>query len=134
MRRHRAREFRILLNGVENNLPAGLDIDAAMDNASSRKTDPIRDRFAKRPHWHGRFTPAFPSWVDRVERLFALLTGTADRARRSPLDRRTRRRHRAIYRDLQPRSNIGPLNRIRRRHRGLHRPLLPKYPQGSSDS
>ena len=45
-----------------------------MDNASSHKTKPIRDWFAKRPRWHVHFTPTSSSWINQVERFFALLT------------------------------------------------------------
>jgi len=74
MPRHRAREFRRFLDTVENNVPADLDIHVVMDNASSHKTKLIRDWFAKRPRWHTHFTPTSASWINQVERFFALLT------------------------------------------------------------
>ena len=74
MPRHRAAEFRRFLDEVERNVPAGLDIHVVMDNASSHKTKLIRDWFAKRPSWHVHFTPTSASWVNQVERFFALLT------------------------------------------------------------
>jgi transposase len=45
-----------------------------MDDASSHKTKLIRDWFAKRPGWHAHFTPTSSSWINQVERFFALLT------------------------------------------------------------
>ena len=74
MKRHRAREFRAFLDEVESNVPADLDIHLIMDNASSHKTRLIRDWFAKRPRWHRHFTPTSASWINQVERFFALLT------------------------------------------------------------
>lgn len=74
MRRHRAREFRAFLDEVERAVPADLDIHVVMDNASSHKTKLIRDWFARRPHWHRHFTPTSSSWLNQVERFFALLT------------------------------------------------------------
>lgn len=74
MRRHRARECRAFLDEVERNVPAELDIHVIMDNASSHKTRLIQDWFAKRPHWHRHFTPTSSSWLNQVERFFALLT------------------------------------------------------------
>jgi len=74
MPRHRAQEFRRFLDTVENNVPADLDIHVIMDNASSHKTKLIRDWFAKRPRWHAHFTPTSSSWINQVERFFALLT------------------------------------------------------------
>ena len=73
MPRHRAQEFRRFLNSVENNVPADLDVHVIMDNASSHKTKLIRDWFAKRPRWHTHFTPTSSSWINQIERFFALL-------------------------------------------------------------
>lgn len=73
MPRHRAQEFRKFLDEVERNVPTNLDIHVVMDNASSHKTQMIRDWFAKRPHWHVHFTPTSSSWINQVERFFALL-------------------------------------------------------------
>src|SRR6266436_6866418 len=74
MARHRAQEFRRFLDTVEQHVPADLDIHIVMDNASSHKTKLIRDWFAKRPHWQMHFTPTSSSWINQVERFFALLT------------------------------------------------------------
>jgi transposase len=74
MSRHRAAEFRRFLDAVERNLPRDLDVHVIMDNASSHKTKLIRDWFAKRPNWHPHFTPTSSSWINQVERFFALLT------------------------------------------------------------
>jgi transposase len=74
MARHRAQEFRRFLDTVEQNVPIDLDIHIVMDNASSHKTKPIRDWFAKRPRWHPHFTPTSASWINQLERFFALLT------------------------------------------------------------
>ena len=45
-----------------------------MDNAATHKTKLIRDWFAKRPRWHTHFTPTSSSWLNQVERFFALIT------------------------------------------------------------
>jgi transposase len=74
MPRHRAREFRRFLGTVEAGVPGDLDIHVVMDNASSHRTEPIRDRSARRPRWHAHFTPTSSSWINQVERFFALLT------------------------------------------------------------
>jgi transposase len=73
MPRHRAQEFRKFLDEVERNVPASLDVHIVMDNASSHKTQAIRNWFAKRPRWHQHFTPTSSSWINQVERFFALL-------------------------------------------------------------
>ena len=74
MARHRAQEFRKFLDEVERNVPAGLDVHIVMDNYGTHKTKLIRDWFAKRPRWHVHYTPTSASWINQVERFFALLT------------------------------------------------------------
>jgi transposase len=73
MPRHRAQEFRKVLDEVERNVPRGFGVHVIMDNASSHKTRLIRNSFVSRPHWHQHFTPTSSSWINQVERLFALL-------------------------------------------------------------
>jgi transposase len=77
LRRHRAAEFRSFLDTVEAAVPAGLDVHVVMDNAGIHKTRLIRDWFAKRPRWRVHFTPTSASWLNQVERFFALLTDKA---------------------------------------------------------
>jgi len=77
MPRHRALEFRKFLDEVERNVPADLDIHVVMDNYGTHKTKLIRNWFAKRPRWHVHFTPTSASWINQVERFFALLTDRA---------------------------------------------------------
>jgi transposase len=74
MPRHRAREFRKFLDEIERSVPTNLDMHVVMDNASSHKTKLIRRWFAKRSHWHVHFTPTSSSWINQVERFFALLS------------------------------------------------------------
>jgi transposase len=77
MARHRALEFRKFLDEVERNVPTDLDIHVVMDNYGTHKTKLIRHWFAKRPRWHVHFTPTSASWINQVERFFALLTERA---------------------------------------------------------
>ena len=72
--RHRSTEFRKFLDQIEANAPGDLDIHLVMDNYATHKTKPIRDWLAKRPRWHVHFTPTGASWINQVERFFALLT------------------------------------------------------------
>ena len=74
MPRHRAQEFRKFLDEIERNVPPDLAMHVVMDNASSHKTKLIRSWFAKRSRWHVHFTPTSSSWVNQVERFFALLS------------------------------------------------------------
>ncbi len=77
MVRHRAQEFRKFLDEVERNVPVDLDIHVIMDNYGTHKTKLIRNWFAKRPRWHVHYTPTSASWINQVERFFALLTERA---------------------------------------------------------
>ena len=72
--RHRSAEFRRFLDSVEAAVPANLDVHVVMDNYATHKTQLIRDWFAKRPRWHIHLTPTGASWLNQVERFFALLT------------------------------------------------------------
>lgn len=75
--RQRAAEFRRFLDDVEANVPPDLDVHLVLDNSSTHKTKLIRDWLAKRPRWHVHFTPTSASWINQVERWFALLTERA---------------------------------------------------------
>jgi transposase len=77
MARHRTQDFRRFLDEVERNVPAGLDVHIVMDNYGTHKTQLIRNWFAKRPRWRVHFTPTSASWLNQVERFFALLTERA---------------------------------------------------------
>ena len=77
MVRHRTQEFRKFLDEVESNVPADLDVHVVMDNYGTHKTKLITNWFAKRPRWHVHYTPTSASWINQVERFFALLTERA---------------------------------------------------------
>jgi len=72
--RHRATEFRSFLDEIEANVPKDLDVHLVMDNYATHKTPLIRNWLAKRPRWHVHLTPTSSSWLNQVERFFALLT------------------------------------------------------------
>jgi transposase len=73
-RRHRASEFRRFLDTIEAAVPAHLDIHLVMDNYATHKAPAVKAWFAKRPRYHLHFTPTYSSWLNQVERWFALLT------------------------------------------------------------
>jgi transposase len=72
--RHRSAQFREFLDLIDARVPAALDVHIIMDNYSTHKTPLIRHWFAKRPRFHGHFTPTYGSWLSLVERWFAELT------------------------------------------------------------
>ena len=72
--RHRAREFRKFLDEIEASVPTDLDVHLVMDNYATHKTPLIRNWLAKRARWHVHLTPTSASWLNQVERFFALIT------------------------------------------------------------
>lgn len=72
--RHRATEFRRFLDEIEANVPPDLDIHLVMDNYATHKAPIVRAWLVRRPRWHVHLTPTSSSWLNQVERFFALLT------------------------------------------------------------
>ena len=72
--RHRAIEFRKFLDEIEANVPRDLDVHLVMDNYATHKTPLIRNWLVRRPRWHVHLTPTSSSWLNQIERFFALLT------------------------------------------------------------
>ena len=72
--RHRALEFRKFLDTIEASVPLRLDVHLILDNYSTHKTPMIRRWLVRHPRFHLHFTPTGASWINLVERWFALLT------------------------------------------------------------
>ncbi len=73
-RRHRAAEFKKFLITLDNQVPAHLDVHLICDNYATHKSPPITKWLAAHPRFHMHFTPTYSSWLNQVERWFALLT------------------------------------------------------------
>ena len=73
-RRHRATEFKKFLTTLDNQVPAELKVHLICDNYATHKTDTITKWLAAHPRFHMHFTPTYSSWLNQVERWFALLT------------------------------------------------------------
>jgi transposase len=73
-RRHRAQEFRQFLQTIDAAVPLDLDLHLVLDNLSTHKTPAIKRWLLKHPRFHLHFTPTSTSWINLVERWFALLT------------------------------------------------------------
>jgi len=73
-RRHRSVEFRAFLDTIEAAVPAELEVHLILDNYGTHKTALIGRWLAKHPRYHLHFTPTSASWINLVERFFALLT------------------------------------------------------------
>lgn len=75
--RHRAVEFRKFLNRLNRDVPTELEVHLVMDNYATHSAPEIQ-RWAKRhPRFHFHFVPTYSSWLNQVERWFALLTERA---------------------------------------------------------
>lgn len=77
--RHRHQEFLAFLRHIEANVPAQLDVHLICDNYSTHKHARVRAWLARRPRFHLHHTPTYSSWLNQVERWFALITNQAIR-------------------------------------------------------
>jgi transposase len=73
-RRHRAKEFLAFLRTIEASVPAALSVHLVMDNSSTHKTPAVKGWLARHPRFQVHFTPTSSSWLNQVERWFALLS------------------------------------------------------------
>ena len=72
--RHRSQEFLAFLRQIERTVPTGLDVHLIVDNYATHKTAGVARWLRARPHWHLHFIPTHSSWLNQVERFFALIT------------------------------------------------------------
>src|SRR6516165_8529845 len=74
--RHRSREFLSFLKDLEKGVPADLEIHLILDNYSTHKSQAVQRWLQpkKRQRFHLHFTPTSSSWLNQVERWFALIT------------------------------------------------------------
>lgn len=77
--RHRHQEFLSFLREIDKAVPTDLDIHAIVDNYSTHKHPKVKAWLAARPRWHLHFIPTYSSWLNLVERFFALITDKAIR-------------------------------------------------------
>ena len=73
-RRHRSLEFRRFLKQIDESVPADLDVHLILDNYATHKTPAVQRWLSKRPRFHVHYTPTYSSWLNLVERWFALLS------------------------------------------------------------
>jgi transposase len=73
-RRHRSVEFRKFLDTIDANVPGDFDLHLILDNYGTHKTPLIHRWLARHPRFHLHFTPTGSSWINQVERWFALIT------------------------------------------------------------
>jgi putative transposase len=75
--RHRSREFIKFLNHLEKQLPGDQEVHLIMDNYCTHKSAEVQRwlKPKKRRRFRFHFTPTSSSWLNQVERFFALITG-----------------------------------------------------------
>lgn len=73
-RRHRGQEFLAFLRTIDANVPASLEVHLVMDNYGTHKTPAVRGWLARHPRFKVHFTPTSSSWLNLIERWFALLS------------------------------------------------------------
>lgn len=76
---HRHQEFLSFLRHIETSVPTHLDVHLICDNYGTHKHAKVKAWLAKRPRFHLHFTPTYSSWLNQVERWFALITNQAIR-------------------------------------------------------
>src|ERR1700727_1617692 len=91
--RHRAVEFRSFLATIDAAVPDELELHLVLDNYGTHKTPAIKRWLLRHPRFHLHFTPTGGSWLNLVERWFALLT---ERQLRRGVHRSTRELEDAI--------------------------------------
>jgi putative transposase len=77
--RHRHQEYLAFLREIDRAVPAELDIHCIADNYATHTHPKVKAWLASHPRWHMHFTPTYSSWLNQVERFFALITDKAIR-------------------------------------------------------
>jgi len=73
-RRHRSIEFKSFLDRLDREVPPALDVHLVMDNYGTHKTPLVKRWLLRHPRYHVHFTPTYSSWINQIERWFAMLT------------------------------------------------------------
>lgn len=95
---HRAREFKMFLKAIDDQVPRNLAVHVVLDNLSTHKTPEIKRWLLQHPRFHMHFTPTHGSWLNLVERFFGLVT---EHALRRGSHTSTRDLQAAIYEYLE---------------------------------
>jgi putative transposase len=76
---HRHQEFLDFLRQIDKQTPPDLDLHLIVDNYVTHKHGKVKAWLARHPRFHMHFTPTYSSWLNQVERWFALITERAIR-------------------------------------------------------
>jgi transposase len=103
-RRHRSTEFVKFLQQIDEGVPADLEVHVILDNLQTHKTPAAHRWFLRHPRFHVHFTPTYSSWLNQVERWFALLE---QKALKRGVHRSTAELEKSIYEFIEV-SNENP--------------------------
>ena len=76
-KQHRAKDFVAFLRELDRAVEPELEVHVILDNLSVHKAPLVQRWLARNPRFHFHFTPTYSSWLNLVERFFALLTEEA---------------------------------------------------------
>lgn len=76
-KQHRAKDFVSFLRVLDQAVEDHLEVHVILDNLSAHKAPPVKRWLLKHPRFQLHFTPTYASWLNLVERFFALLTDEA---------------------------------------------------------
>jgi transposase len=76
-KQHRAKDFVAFLREIDKAVEDDLDVHVILDNLSAHKAPPVTRWLVRHPRFQLHFTPTYASWLNLVERFFALLTEEA---------------------------------------------------------
>jgi transposase len=71
---HRAKDLVAFLRIIDNEVEPELQVHVVLDNLSAHKAPLVKRWLVRHPRFHFHFTPTYSSWLNLVERFFALLT------------------------------------------------------------
>jgi transposase len=77
--RHRAKEFIRFLKKIDTAVDKALDLHLVLDNYATHKTKQVQNWLKRHKRFHLHFIPTSSSWLNLVERFFALITEDAIR-------------------------------------------------------
>lgn len=76
-KQHRAKDFVAFLRELDKAVDDDLEVHVILDNLSAHKSPVVKRWLVRHPRFHLHFTPTYASWLNLVERFFALLTEEA---------------------------------------------------------
>jgi len=67
------------LREIDKAVPAELDVHCICDNYATHSHPKVKAWLTTKSRWHMHFIPTYSSWLNQVERFFALITDKAIR-------------------------------------------------------